>query len=242
MLGYLSLIIGFIATLCGVLGKTRNENMSFPKNITTFGWIAIILAIISMSASVFIKRNSEIERDRFRYWAMRELENATYQLLSPYVLVADMPEGINRFNRTKILRRAGIFSFFSKIDIRDTCIELQKPFGCISTEKTKEALDNMSDILSRYSIYLSPETIELITKIRVDTWTEIMLSAKEREMRIHGKKRTEMSQYLKSFFENSISNFAAIVEELEDYIGIQIKRLSKELNIAESPPIMVFLK
>jgi hypothetical protein len=34
MLGYITFFVGFIATLLGVIGKTRKDDSQFPKNIT----------------------------------------------------------------------------------------------------------------------------------------------------------------------------------------------------------------
>jgi len=242
MLVYISFIFGFIATLLSVLGKTRKDDFTFPKNITLFGWFAIFLASSSLTTSIILKRNAEVEKDRFRFWAMRELEFSVYKLLSPYLEITDPPEKEDRFQLTRSLIEAGVFRAFCRVNIFDTCTGYDKTYAEVSSIKTKEACEELGGILSRYSNFLSSATVSLITEIRTDPWTEIMLGEHDKELKLRGRKfEGEYPFYsthaaFQKLYIQKIDAFSLTVQNLEEHIGKEMNRISAELHIKNPEP------
>ena len=55
---YALLIVGFLATLTAVVGKTFEKKESGKKKITVFGYIALFLALMTLVISIFSKRKT----------------------------------------------------------------------------------------------------------------------------------------------------------------------------------------
>lgn len=241
MLEYIVLIIAFVATMLGVVGKTTKDHVRWPRNITFLGWVALLLAASSLTASMVLKHQAGIARNRSQYWAMRELEFATYRLLSPYLTITDPPEKDERFHLSKGLIEADAFHGYCDMALSASCRDAGVTYGTLSTERTKEACSAMGDVLSRYSSVLSSDTVELITRLRTDPWTQIMLNAHDRELRgslyVYGSSKRWRDLYVQR-----ADSFALLVVKLEDHLGSELPRLGKELQYNDEAAFLPPLK
>jgi hypothetical protein len=74
------------------MGKTTKGVGRFPKNVTLIGWLSLGIALTAVTVSIVLKYNEKAEKDRYRFWALRELEFTTNKLLKPYEVNTDPPE------------------------------------------------------------------------------------------------------------------------------------------------------
>lgn len=240
MLEYFSYVIGFLATLLGVLGKTSKEKSKFPKNITLIGWLSLVLALAALTTSVLVKYNTKIDKDRYQFWALRELEFSTYKLLKPYLLNTDPPEDSDRYKITTSLIQIGMFTAYCTYNLTDTCYCYpRQTYAQFSTSTTKEAINDMGSVLTRFSNYLPSNIVELTTEIRTDPWVELMLDASDRVQQFKLKMKYPFygnrPSIQKLYLEKAVS-FSHLVEKLEKEVGIEMTQIAAELKIKNPAP------
>ena len=250
---FTTVIVGFSVAVIGILSKTTLENKKWPKNITFFGWVLVVFALINLSFSWHQNYQKIKKQEEVRYWAILEIEKATCDLITPYFLNSDPPVAEDRFRLSEYLTNPDIIMSIVETDLRAPVgrqYEIweigsaQDTWAEVLTKHTKNGSEKLKSILSNYSSILSTETIALIGQLTIHPWLEFVGDSQKR--RLKNLERNPESNHLilgsdskklKLKYVVLAVDFGKKLNLLETNINKQYESLYKKLDRKDPVPL-----
>jgi len=102
---YLIIILGFSATIIGIIGNTWDEKRNGYKKLTKTGWIAFIIALISLLFSIIKTNENNRNKKAIEKVVMDEMKLAVSILEEPVqnlYLYWKLDKGIDTLNKQEI--------------------------------------------------------------------------------------------------------------------------------------------
>jgi len=210
------------------------------SNLTKIAWVSLTLAAAALIVSIIMKYQEKTEKDCYRFWALGELEFSTYKLLTPYLVNTDPPEASERYKLTSELIKIGMFKDFCTYKMADSCYCYPKQtYAQLAESTTRTAMLEMDGTLSRFANYLPSDIVELVTELRTDPWTEMMLNSNQRLQRVKNNRDYPFysrKSHLQKLYLQKAQAYAQLIQKLEGTIGQQMASISTELHIKNPPP------
>jgi len=248
---FLTIIVGFSIAILGILTKTISDRKKWPKNVTLFGWILVVLAVVNLLFSWFENYQKFKKQEEVRYWAVLEIEQATCDLIVPYILNSDPPD--SRFKLYDYLINFNIASGICNINLIEPVGDqyqiwalgsASETWAEVFTKHSERANKKLKEILANYSSVLSMENIELIGQLTTHPWSEFIEDSYKRQLRdqemnpeikilILGSNNKKLQEkYVKLLID-----FGKKLELLENNIEKQYKKLHSRLQRNDPLPL-----
>lgn len=251
---YATHTVAVIIAIIGILAKTQYENKPWPINITRFGWILVILAIVNLSFSLHRTYESNRNNENARYWALLEIEAAIYKIITPYIYITDKPEIEDRFLLVRQLNEAEVFGSICSVNLHkpaSAIFTLQggQTWGQVLTENTELGANKLKNLISVYSSILPPELVSQIGEVIIHPWIEFIGDSRKRELRHISRRQLNIiengvpvcskNQKLVIKYKKLASQFGSVLTILEESIGTRIIVLSERMGRNDPAPLFL---
>ncbi len=250
---FITIIVGFSVAIIGILTKTTEEDKKWPNNVTFFGWILVVFAILNLSFTWHKNFQKSKKQEQVRYWVITEIEQATFDLIVPYFLNSDPPDGEHRFELAGYLTDPDIAMGICETDLLEPVgrqyqiWELGNAFDTwaeVLTKHTERGNEKLKLVLSSYSSILETDTIVLIGQLTIHPWIEFVKDSQKRKVR-NMERNPELNQLILGSNKEKLRlryvklafDFGKKLERLEKNIKDQYDNLYARLDRNDPLPL-----
>jgi hypothetical protein len=238
------ILIPVAAAIAACIAETRIKDKAFPYNVTRVGWFLVALAATSAVLNILSNRDKATANAIRESLGLRQIETATYLMLSPQVALSDPPELEDRFRVAT--KYADIAIGLCDVDISSVVDgnfadpQYNKaPWGVYITERTREGVTQLSNAQASYGTLLSDDINLLIGKAVSHPWNEFLMETKRRTVAGTKKPLCSDSKKLREAYEKLAKSYAQILAELEQQVGRRHCSLRQQIALNDTPPLFL---